>query len=165
MTAVADTGPLIALAKVGKLEILLALYGDIRIPRGVEQELFAKQGPEHPILARALASFIHVDDPADGDPDESSLVSRQEEPRDLGESQAIALAKRLGVLLLIDEKRGREIARASGVRVSGVAGVLIQAKVHGIVPAVRPLLEQMQQKGYWLSDAVVEAASRLASEV
>jgi predicted nucleic acid-binding protein len=46
-----------------------------------------------------------------------------------GEAEAIALAiERKADLLLVDERRGRHAARASGVRVTGLLGVIAQAK-------------------------------------
>ena len=76
----------------------------------------------------------------------------------------MALAWLRGERLIIDDRLGREVARRLGVVVTGTGGVLIQAKQQGLVPAVRPLLEQIRRNGYWLSDEVVQLVSRLAGE-
>ena len=61
---------------------------------------------------------------------------------DAGEAEAIALCLRAPVrFLLIDEARGREVARRAGIPVVGVAGVLLAAKANGHLSAVGPLLE------------------------
>lgn len=42
MTVVSNTGPLIALAKIDRLDLLLAIYGQVFIPKAVHQELLMK---------------------------------------------------------------------------------------------------------------------------
>jgi len=44
---------------------------------------------------------------------------------DKGESEAIVLAKELELILLIDEKKGRGIAKNMGLSIIGLIGVLI----------------------------------------
>lgn len=46
----------------------------------------------------------------------------------------------------------------------GTAGVLIQAKQAGLLPHVLPILEQIRQNGYWLSEALLSAIAKLAGE-
>ena len=64
----------------------------------------------------------------------------------------------------MDDRLGRIAARRVNVPVTGVAGVLIRAKQQKLEPAVRPLLEELRLLGYWLSDELVEIATRLAEE-
>lgn len=81
-----------------------------------------------------------------------------------GERQAIALACEQDALLLMDDRQGRIAARRLGLTVSGVVGVLIQAKAAGLISSVREVLEEIRLQGYWLSGAVLEAATRQAGE-
>jgi predicted nucleic acid-binding protein len=69
-----------------------------------------------------------------------------------GEAEAIALAvETTPDFLLLDERRGRKIAKRLGVRCIGVLGTLAEAKRLGLVPAVRPLLDALiHQAGFWV---------------
>ena len=64
----------------------------------------------------------------------------------------------------MDDRLGREAARRLGLAVTGTAGVVVQAKQENLITSVRELLEQIRDRGYWLSDELIEAAARLAGE-
>ncbi|MBD3244081.1 MAG: DUF3368 domain-containing protein [Chitinivibrionales bacterium] len=83
----------------------------------------------------------------------------------LGESAAIALAlQSASPLLLLDDSLGRRIAKLHGLRITGTAGVLLKAKKRGIVPAVRPLLEDLVRAGFYLRPDHLEMLCRIADE-
>lgn len=160
MTVVSNTGPLIALAKVDRLSLLQVLFGEVHIPPAVYRELLAKGGAESQRLDEALAHYIRISQVPEPSPDLEPIVRWL----GAGEQQAIVLARHLGALLLMDERLGRSAARRAGVRVTGVTGVLIRAKETGLLSQVRPTLEAMRREGYWLSDALLDTAARLAGE-
>jgi predicted nucleic acid-binding protein len=60
---------------------------------------------------------------------------------------------------------GRQVARARGLRVVGVAGVLLVANRAGLLPSVGVALAELSRHQYRLSDALVEAVLRLAGEL
>jgi predicted nucleic acid-binding protein len=46
-------------------------------------------------------------------------------------------------LLLIDERRGRTEANRLGIRITGLLGVLVEAKQRSLIPAVRLLMDNL----------------------
>ena len=159
---VADTSPLIALARIGELDLLRRLYGRVAVPAAVEAELaIGSDRPGARMLEAALVagwlSVQPVSDRAPG-PDLSLLLGP-------GEAEAIVLAEeRQARLLLIDDLRGRRIARRRGIPVAGVAGVLLAAKSRGEIAAVGPILRRLSEAGYRLSPRLVAEVFAAAGE-
>ena len=84
---------------------------------------------------------------------------------DQGEAAALALAAHLpGALLLMDDGRGRAIAKAAGFRVIGTLGLLLKAKQAGLIPAIRPELDGLEKVGMFLGDALIRRALLAANE-
>lgn len=160
MTIVADTGPLIALAKIDQLALLQALFGDVAIPPTVMQESLAKQSPESRRIRQALASYISLI-PLSTIPPDITLATQG---LDLGEAEAVALATAQGFPLLIDDAAGRKAALKVGTQVIGTVGVLLRAKQVGYINQISPILKELQIQGYWLSDALLRQARGLANE-
>jgi predicted nucleic acid-binding protein len=158
---VADSGPLIALARIGQLHLLRDLFRTVLIPQAVATECLAGENrPGSRAIAQALkqgwlkkqrlsARIQLLGRPAMGE----------------GENAAITLAHRLRSRLLADDKAARKIASASGVPVVGTVGVLVEAKRRGLVRKVGPLIEDLKQGGYRLSNELVEQALIRCREV
>lgn len=63
---------------------------------------------------------------------------------DKGESSAIALALELNAdWLIIDEQLGRQIAIEHKLKITGILGILIEAKRQGFIPLVKPILDDL----------------------
>ena len=158
----ADAGPLIALARVEQLDLLRRLYREVRVPPAVHAELAIASGrPGATVLAGAFeAGWISVQ--LATDPNAVSELARLVDP---GEAEAIVLAdQREARFLLIDDAKGRRVARRRGIPVVGVAGVLLAAKSRGELAAVGPILEEMTRAGYRLSPQLVAGVLARAGE-
>ena len=156
------TGPLIALARIGQLDLLRRLYARVRVPTAVYAELALASGrPGANVLAGAFeAGWIDVQPAMNAD-----VVSELSRLLDPGEAEAIVLALQERTrFLLIDDARGRAVARRRGVAVVGVAGALLAAKASGALAAVGPQLEELSRVGYRLSGELVAAVLERAGE-
>ena len=78
---------------------------------------------------------------------------------DEGEVSTIraALAHGPGALVILDELSARKAARRLGLRCTGVAGVIVEAKRARLVVAARPLFERLAHGGFHLSSDLVAA--------
>ncbi len=57
----------------------------------------------------------------------------------------------------LDDRAGRLEARSRGLALIGSAAVIGLAKTEGLIPAARPLLEQMIASGYFIGSAIVSS--------
>jgi predicted nucleic acid-binding protein len=162
MKIVCDTGPIIGLAKIDCLYILKEIASEVFIPPIVYRELFGRVSFETERIENALNEFIQVTELKTLKP------KIQEMSIDLaeGERQAIGLASMFSkdVLLLIDDYAGRTVADQLDIPKIGIIGILLLAKERGILKDVGPLIDELRNKGYWLSDELILLARRLAGE-
>jgi len=124
MIFVSNASPLVNLARIGRLELLRDLFGEMCVPDAVwEEVVVAGEGqPGAQLLAQARWVVRRQ-------VQNRSLVQALRQELDAGEAEAIVLALELKAdLLLMDERLGRETAQHLGLKPTGVIGVLIEAK-------------------------------------
>jgi predicted nucleic acid-binding protein len=162
MKIASNTGPIIGLAKIDLLFLLNQIASEVLIPPMVYRELMGKTGPETAQIDKALKEFLKVADLKPLDPAVEIAISILDE----GEREVIGLASTTSgdILILMDDRAGREVAEKLNIPVSGLVGILLLAKEKGILEKIGPLLVELRDKGYWLSDDVVQTAQRLAKE-
>ena len=161
MRIVSNTGPIIGLAKIGRVFLLKGIAAEVLIPPWVHRELLGKVGNESEQIDQALNAFIRI---ADLMPLESA-TERAIADLDEGEKQAIALASTVegDVLLLLDDRAGRQVAKELNIPTTGLIGLLLLAKEKGLVGNVGSIIEELRNHGYWLSDEVIGVAKHLAT--
>jgi hypothetical protein len=131
------------LHQLGALQILPALVKTIIVPESVEAELNAglKLGLSLPSI-QAL-DWVTVRRPS------SSIALPLVTDLGPGEREVLALALEMpDSVCILDDALARQVAKALHIRVTGTLGILINAKRSGIIPAVRPLLDQLQGLGF-----------------
>lgn len=149
MSVVADASPLIALARIGRLDLLRTMFGRLLLPDAVWYEVVAAG------LDKAGTGIVMQADWIDRrQVTDRGLVVLLQRDLGAGESEAIVLARETGAdFVLIDERAGRTAAKRLGLRVTGLVGVLIEARERGILLDAAAVVDDLQRKaGFWLSD-------------
>jgi predicted nucleic acid-binding protein len=149
-TVVADASPLIALQQIGQLQLLHALFTEIatvrrgsRDPASVPPVPWIVERPlTHAIAPLALGTSLGA-----------------------GEAEALSLAVEIRAgHVLVDERAARRTAEALGLSVIGTLGILLAAKRKGLVPDVRPLVDELMRQGFWLAPRLVRQVLFAAGE-
>ena len=84
---------------------------------------------------------------------------------DKGESSALALALETpNSVVILDDYKARKIAERLGITFTGTIGVIIKAKLNGIIPSVKPLLEKIKRTDFRLSTEIETQALKEADE-
>lgn len=160
---VSETTALIVLAAQDRLDLLGACFEQVLLPQAVYREWRTGEAGLDQTLARlTFVQILPVDD--------SDLLDELRALLDPGEAEALALALALArqreLPLLVDEKKGRILARMMGIPVLGLVGVLMLAVQRGILdpPTARAILDAARDCGFRLSDALDQAFVRQLGE-
>ena len=153
MIVVSDTSALTSLIQIQRLNILFRLYDSVVIPTAVRDELlnFHSTIPKEIRVAAVT---------------EAASVARLSSELDLGEAEAIVLAREINAdLILIDEAHGRQIAVAEGFKIIGTLGVLIQARKDRILEEpLAPILDELSSIDFFISEELREGVLRAVGE-
>ena len=155
MKIVSNSSPLIALAKIEKLDIL---EYDLVIPKAVFNETTEQEkeymkelyewGKDKVVDVRNRKAVEYLE----------LIVGK-------GEAETIVLSEELNAdAVLIDDLKARKIARLRGLKVIGTIGVLLDAKERGRVHEVKPLLEELMKNKIRISEELHDHALELANE-
>ena len=148
MTTVSNSTPLIALSKIGKIELLHEYFGQIYIPKAVYEEVVVNGGFLYGAEEVAKADWIIVEDV-----ENVLAVELLSMYLDAGESEAIVLAKEKDCLLIIDDGDGRKAATNMDIDITGTVGVLLKAGMDGKID-LRESLDELNACGFRLSENV-----------
>ena len=143
---VVDSTPIIALAGLGRLELLQRLYGEVLVPPAVWNEL--TRGQRRPGGREDLAAAPWVQVGRFDDPDRADLFP----DLDRGEAEVVALALETGArLVILDDRLGRRHATRLGLRLTGTFGVLLAAKKVGLLSEIAPLVDALGENRLYSS--------------
>jgi predicted nucleic acid-binding protein len=159
---IADTGPLIALALIDQLTILNKLFEKVYITEAVLHETTvdtSKAGAKTILTALNNQEIIKHDIDKNSD-----FLLELLNILDKGEAESLSLAKKLGGIALIDEKRGRNVGMKNHIKIISTAAILLKAKQSGKVLLVKPLLSKLTKSGYRLSDRLINEILKLCNE-
>ncbi len=144
---IADTSVLIALTNINELEILQKVYKTIAITPEVLNE-----------FGETIPKWIKVEEVKD-----RKKIDILKLELDKGEASSLALAiEKNNCLLIIDERKGRKIAKRIGLNIIGLLGVLIKAKEQNIFSEIKPILEKLEKVDFRISQ---ELKSRILKRI
>jgi len=170
MPAVTNTSPLIALATIGRLKLLKALYGVALMPPFVKvecidrgKEVGARDVPE--IENGIVEGWIQAANLNREETREArSLVDQARVG--IGEAEALILARNRDILALLDDKEARAIAKSWNIQYAGTMMVLYEAFRKGLINHDE-LVDDLAKltRVMWISTDVITDIIRRAKEV
>ena len=154
---ISNTTPLIGLADIGCFDVLQKLYKEIMIPAAVHEEV--KSEPARTLVRNS--DFIHVY-PVKDSQSRKMFSSRLH----AGEVEVMLLAEeRQADLLIMDDNAAKKTAKFLGFKVTGTLGILLKAKKEGHINAIKPLVEKLQETGFYVSPKVKQYVLEEANEL
>ncbi|MGB3291422.1 MAG: DUF3368 domain-containing protein [Phormidesmis sp.] len=146
---VSDSTCLIGLERIDRLDILPQLYNSFYIPSAVKKEIgFVKPW----MKVRKVRNL--------------SLVSSLRSSIDWVESEAITLTLELdNAVIVLDDKRARQIAARFDLTITGTMGVLLKAKRQDVIASVRPILDSLESVEFRIAPFLRHRTLELANEL
>lgn len=149
---VSNTSPPIALKYAELIDKLGLLFQRIIVPPSVMRELNIREKEYFQNVG-----FLLVEEPKD-----RRLATALKTVVDEGEAEAITLALEKGLLLIIDDLKGRKLAKRLGASIIGTLGLLKAMKLAGLIDEIKPPVERLKKKRFYISDELIH---KLLSDV
>ncbi|HHD75192.1 MAG TPA: DUF3368 domain-containing protein [Campylobacterales bacterium] len=157
MIVVSNATPIISLASISKIDILKHFFDKVYIPHAVYDEIKSKKAFGYKEIDDEFFQVEFIKDEFS----QNILLN----DLDLGEAQTIVLAKEMSAdIVLIDETIGYNIAKSQELNVKRTLSFLIASKKRGYIDEVKPLLDEMLDKGRWISRKVYRDVLRFCDE-
>ena len=137
---ICDTSCLILFDKINKLELLKHCYSSIYVTPEIAEE-FGKALPDWIKIKRATNQALQQT--------LTRIIGK-------GESSAIALTFDLpDTLVALDDLKARKVAKSLNLKITGSLGILVKAKEQGHIEKLLPVLNQVQQTDFRISENIV----------
>lgn len=157
MIVVSNATPIISLASISKIDILKHFFDKVYISHAVYDEIKSKKAFGYKEIDDEFFQVEFIKDEFS----QNILLN----DLDLGEAQTIVLAKEMSAdIVLIDETIGYNIAKSQELNVKRTLSFLIASKKRGYIDEVKPLLDEMLDKGRWISRKVYRDVLRFCDE-
>jgi predicted nucleic acid-binding protein len=164
MLVVSNTSPIVNLAAIGQLDVLRQLFSMIIIPERVYEEIVI-EGAEQPGAVEVQTEIWFETRTVTNTALVANLLQRYPKLQ-LGEVEAIVLTYEINAdRLLLDEGRGRALAEDLGLPITGVLGVLLNAKRRGLIALVKPIVDDLINiAGFWIDKRLYAEVLKQAGE-
>ena len=138
---ISDTSVLIILSNISELDLLHEVYGEIYTTEIIAQE-----------FGEPLPAWIKIEAVKD-----EKYLTYLTTQVDKGEASAMAVATQFEeVLLLMDDLKARKFAEQLKLKVTGVMGILVNAKKEGKIPAIKPLIEKVNKTNFRINQKIID---------
>jgi predicted nucleic acid-binding protein len=146
---ISDTSCLILLHNIGELGLLFKLFGTIITTSEVAKE-----------FGLPLPQWVEIKDPID-----KKYVSIAKAIVDKGEASAIALAVEYDeCLLIVDDLKARKFASNIGLNITGTIGIIVDAKLVGVITSVKDILAEIKKTNFRISPKLEAIILKKAGE-
>jgi predicted nucleic acid-binding protein len=138
---ISNSSPLIALEQIGRLHLLEPLFGEVWVPSAVVNEVAMTVSLPSNVLIKPINNLL--------------AASVLKTTLGAGESEAITLAlQEKASLIILDDRPARRMAES----LMGTLGILSAAKKKGMIPAIKPLIQALDQVHFHVA---IELARRV----
>jgi predicted nucleic acid-binding protein len=146
---ICDTSCLILFDKIKQLELLRRCYSDIYVTPEIAEE-FSQDLPDWITIRKAT---------------NQALQQTLNQILDKGEASAIALTYDLSnTLLVLDDLKARRVAKSLNLKITGSLGILVKAKEQGHIEKLSPILKQVQQTDFRISEKIFSKILAIVGE-
>lgn len=170
MSVTSNTSPIVVLAKIGRLKLLKDLYDTILIAPFVKVESVDKGKELGAPDALEIESAINEGWIKVAELTRKQSVKTRRLVREtrigLGEAGALILARDEGLMVILDDKEARGIAKSWGIKHTGTVMVLYEAFVKKFI-SYDELIEDLAKlaKVMWVGTDVITEVIRRAKRV
>lgn len=168
---VSNSSPLIYLTRIGALDLLRSLFGNVLILEGVKVEIVDKglkvKAPDALAIKHVLetGNWLEVKKLTAA---QKSAAKRLSENTliDATDGEAIILARDTGALVLVDDREAVAVCGLEGVKTIGTLGVIVQAAKKRILTKkdAMKLVDAIVDHGFYLSVEVYREAMKILGE-
>lgn len=156
---ICDTSPLQYLYQLGLLDILPALAEQVYVPPAVVEELAAGRDAGVSLPDPTELKWTTVRRPA------SEVALPLVTDLGAGETEVLMLAlESAGAVAVLDDALARRVAESLDLPLTGTLGLLLDAKRAGLIPAIEPLLDQLDRLHFRLAPHTRAAVLKPADE-
>ena len=156
---ICNTSPIQYLHRLDLLHILRALTGGVIVPPAVVDELGEGRALGVNLPDLSTLGWVTVRRPV------SEVAVPLVTNLGPGEAEALMLALELReAVVVLDDALARRVAETLGLNLTGTLGLLLDAKRAGLIPAVGPLLDQLEALRFRVAPHTRTAVLKLAGE-
>ncbi|HHS92850.1 MAG TPA: hypothetical protein ENK82_05840 [Campylobacterales bacterium] len=145
---IADSSTLITLLDTNNFSLLFELFNKIIITDEVYREITYKFQHKQKIDEYLCLNSLELQSIEHQELYEMLIVGL-----DKGEAESIALAKKLELSLIIDERKGRNIAKSLGINIIGLVGLILKLMEKNIISKERAItiVDEVEANNFRLS--------------